>query len=160
MKINITKAQYMELVTSVALANGIFGILGDMWECETDYKKRAKENDQLEEYLLSFADEFGCGEMLHETHLDDDFHAEHIMSIMDDYEEFAVHDNLANKLGWRDFERAHTPEEIAKIKEEHGDYLGVPLYEYEKKYSDEFNEHGFDRLEIVEDFRNVKKYDS
>jgi hypothetical protein len=34
-------------------------------------------------------------------------------------------------------------------KENHG-YFGVALYDYEKKYWDEFEKNGFERLEVKE----------
>lgn len=53
-------------------------------------------------------------------------------------EEFDVHDTLSNKLAWRDFRQDHSSEEINQMKKENGGYFGVSLYDYEKKYWDEF----------------------
>lgn len=57
---------------------------------------------------------------------------------------------LANELAWRDFKRKHSNEEITEMSKENGGYFGVPLYDYEKKYWDEFEKRGFERLEIRE----------
>lgn len=153
MKINLTKKQYENLITMSGISTTIFGLLSDAVE-EGDYKARSKEMDELETYLLGFAKEFGREDLVFEFEgkptFDDDVHEEQIIPIIDDFEEYAVHTQLSNKLAWRDFEKEHTEEEMEKIAEEHGGYLGVALYDYEKKYWDEFEKYGFERLVVDE----------
>jgi hypothetical protein len=57
-------------------------------------------------------------------------------------------DGIANELAWRDFRRDHTEAELKKMSKENHDYFGVELYDYEKKYWDEFEKYGYKRLEI------------
>lgn len=151
MKINITKKQYEELIKAVAIADGVLGILGDV-TTEKNYKKQSEEMDDLENYFLQYADDFGCGEFAQmdgqAVILDDEFYENKIMPIIDDYEDYASYDNLANKLAWRDFRRDHTEEEIEEMAKKNGGFFGVELYDYEKKYWDEFDENEFERLEI------------
>jgi len=155
MNIEFTKEQYKDLIAMVALGNGIVGILGDVLP-DTDYKKRSHKTEKLENYLVQFADEFGVkGIADKETFedrvvLDDDYFGKKIMPVIFDYEDFATHDTLSKELAMRDFRNDHTEEEIKKMSEESGGYLGVETFDYEKKYWDEFDEYGFERLEIVE----------
>jgi hypothetical protein len=160
MKIDFTKKQYRDLVTLISTSNGIFGILGDSLQ-DTDYKKRSCNMDELEEHVLRCAHDFGCDDVVEQdsdtVHLDDKYYEEKIMPIIEDFEEYALHDNLSTVLAKRDFRQDHSRKEIEKMAEERGGYLGVPLYDYEKKYWDEFEAHGFDRLEINEDVKGDKK---
>jgi len=142
MKIDITKEQYKQLIPMLAIASGVTGILGDVLP-ETDYKKRSLKMEKLEQYFLQFADDFGCGEFL-----DEEFYENRILPIMSDFEDYSVHDGLSSDLAWRDFRNEHTKKEMDKMAKENGGYFGVALYDYEKKYWDEFDEHGYDRLEI------------
>ncbi|MCK4554043.1 hypothetical protein KAU19_03705 [Candidatus Parcubacteria bacterium] len=144
MKINITKKQYKRLIEAVSIANGIVGVLGDVSR-KTDYKKHSNEIEELEKYFLQFADDFGCGHLA-----DEDMYEDHILPIIDDYEDYATHDCLANKLAWRDFRKDYSEKEINEMSKESNGYLGPQLYKYEKKYWDEFEKNEFERLEIKE----------
>lgn len=153
MKINITKQQYKELISMLAIANGIVGILGDVLP-ETEYKKRSNRMTDLENYFLQYAGDYGHEGLAQkydrEDILDDEFYENEILPIISDYDDYVTHDNLANDLAWRDFRRDHTQEELDKMAQENGGYFGVALHDYEKKYWDEFEENGFERLEIKE----------
>ncbi|MBI5412117.1 hypothetical protein HZA43_02980 [Candidatus Peregrinibacteria bacterium] len=63
MKINITKEQYKNLIIMSGLTSHVFGILGDALP-EADYKKQSQKMDELEEYFLQYADDFGYGEWI------------------------------------------------------------------------------------------------
>jgi len=155
MKIDLTKKQYKELISMVAIANGIVGVLGDTMG-EIDYKKRSNEMTDMENYLLQYANDFSCGELAQENEyektdiLDDEYYENEILPIINDYEEYATHDTLSNKLAWRDFRNDHSEAELKKMAKENDGYFGVEIYKYEKKYWDEFEEYEYDRLEIVE----------
>ena len=122
MKIDITKEQYKELVAMVAIANGIVGVLGDVL-VEGGYKKRSKKMRNLENYFLQFASDFDCNNLAQEDELedevvlDDEYYENKISPIITDFEEYAVHDTLANKLAWRDFYREHSEKEIKEMVE-------------------------------------------
>src|SRR3989344_3700773 len=152
MKINITKEQYKDLITMSAIANSIVGILGDM-TIDTDYKKQSNKMEKLEGYLLQFADDFGCSELAQkygeENIFDDEMYEKTILPILDDYNEHELFDGLANKLAWRDFRNTHSEAEMKEMENKNSGYFGVELYDYEKRYWDEFEKHEFDRLEIV-----------
>ncbi len=153
MKINITKEQYKELVKAVAIADGIVGVLGDMMP-EVDYKKQSEKIRNLENYFLQYASDYGCGELAQYNEyekgiiLDDEFYENKILPIINDYEEYTTHDSLANELAWRDFRKDHSEAEIKEMAKKNSGYFGVELYDYEKKYWDEFEENKFERLEV------------
>jgi len=151
MKINLTKKQYKNLIIMNGVANSIFGILGDVLE-GSDYKNRSNEMDELEEYLLQYADGFDCGEFTQEYHgkkiFNDKVYEEKILPTMEDYDDYQLYSDLANKLAWRDFRREHSEKEIEKMRKENGGYFGVELHDYEKKYWDEFDKYEYERLEI------------
>lgn len=142
MQIDLTKEQYKNLMTMISISDGIVGILGDVIP-EKDYKKLSGKTEELEAYFLGYASDFECDEFL-----DEDFYEDKIMPIINDFEEYSVHDNLSNELAWRDFRKDHTKKEMKEMAKENGGYFGVALYDYEKKYWDEFDKHGYDRLVI------------
>lgn len=154
MKINITKKQYETLLKTIAVSQFVYGALGDF--VDEKYKKESTKLEELERHLASHAKDFGFEEITEEFEGErvikmegDWYHS--IYEDIEEYDEYKLFQNLANKLGWRDFRRDHTKEEIDKMAEESGGYLGVPLYDYEKKYYDEFSEHDYSRLEINKD---------
>ena len=148
MKINITKKQYRQLIKVTALANATLGILGDTIE-DSDYKQQSNDLEELERYFLQYAKDFDYEEVLDEDgYLDEDFYESNIMSILSEYDEYTVHTTLANKLAWRDFKKDHSEKEIEKMAQENGGYFGVELHDYEKKYWDEFEKHGFNRFSL------------
>lgn len=160
MKIDITKEQYRDLVTMSGIANSVFGVLGDAMP-DTDYKKCSNKMEKLEEYFLQYAGDFGCEELVQDHEgsniLNDEVYEEQIFPIIDDYDEFNLHESLANKLAWRDFENDHSAKELKEMEAKNGGYFGVPLYDYEKKYWDEFEKYGYDRLWIQKEKAPAKK---
>lgn len=152
MKINFTKKQYRDLITMCAIANSVVGILGD--EDKEEYGVKSKKMEEIQAYLLQFAEEMGCEDLIcnieGKTFLDDDVYTEIMETIMSDYDERELHTSLANKLAWRDFRQVHSKEELEEMAIANGNYFGTVLYEYEKKYWDEFEKHGVDRLEVKE----------
>lgn len=162
MKINITKQQYKDLIVMSGVADSIFGLLGDF--VSDDYKKQSDRMHALENYLLQFAKDFGYSEAADmsdgEFCMDDDFFEDTIMPITDDYDEYILYTELSNKLALRDFREDHTEEEIDEMAEMSAGYLGVPLYDYEKKYWDEFEENDYARLRIVPDAEKIIRKDA
>jgi hypothetical protein len=135
-----------------SLTSSIFGILKDSLDDE-EYSSQSKKMDDLEEYLLQFAHEFDCDEFVEKDDgknvLKDAQYEKMTMPILEEYGECEAFDTLANKLAWRDFKRDHSQEEIEKMAKKNGGYFGVALHPYEKKYWDEFEKNGYERVEIV-----------
>ena len=150
MKINISKKQYEVLIKALEMSSFIYGPLSDM--VDKKFKKDSDEIESLEKYFLTYAKDFHFEKNLcspDELHLDEDYY----MKILDDLEQYddrQLFDNLANELAKRDFRNKYSKKEIEALHKEHGDYLGVPMYDFEKKYYDEFNDKGYDRLFIKE----------
>ncbi|PIZ45199.1 hypothetical protein COY32_05465 [candidate division WWE3 bacterium CG_4_10_14_0_2_um_filter_41_14] len=153
MKIDLTQEQFRQLIELSSIGSSVFGILGYSIE-KNDYKKRSVEMEELETHLLQYANDFDCSDLTdkdgEEIYVKEAYYEETILPTLDDYDDLILHDNLANKLAKRDFVNTHTPDEIEKIANEHNGYLGVQLYDYEKKYWDEFENHDFERLKIDE----------
>ncbi len=144
MKIEFTKKQYRELIKLVLIGNSVVSLLGDMTE-GTDYKKQSNKLEKVEKYLLQFADDFDCEDIA-----DDDAYEKNIWPIVSDYDDFILYNSLAHTLAWKDFRKKYSKEEIEKMAKKNGGYFGVALYDFEKKYWDEFDKHGFERLGVKE----------
>jgi len=154
MKINITKKQYRQLIEMCEIACNIMGSLGDQMNDEqNNYKEKYREYENIEKYLLQFAPEMESKDLVEKYEekliLSDKYYEDEIIPITEDYEDLILHDSLANKLAWRDFLNEHSKEEIEKMAENNNGYFGVEIFDYEKRYWDEFEEHEFDRLKIV-----------
>ena len=134
------------------MANTVFGLLGDAMP-EADYKKISMDSEALEEYLLRQAEQFDSVNLVDayegKNIFSERLRTEQVMPIMDDFEEFVLHDKLPNILAWRDFNREHSEEEQRKMAKKNGGYFGAEIYPYEKRYWDEFEKYGFERLEVV-----------
>jgi hypothetical protein len=152
MPINLTNEQYRDLIIMFAMANGVLGILGD--SLPDDYKERSLKMGKLEEYLLQHADDFGCSDLVEKNEgknvFKEKIYIQQVMGVLDEYDECNFFDELANKLAWRDFHKDHTKAEIADMSKSNGGYFGVALYEYEKKYWDEFEKYDVGRLGVKE----------
>jgi hypothetical protein len=153
MQIELTKGQYKNLIRMVNTTNSILGLLSDHIEDER-YKIMSKEAEVIENYLLSFAKDFECDDLVESWEgkiILNDKTNEQFHEILDDYDDFILFDSLVNKLAWRDFYRDHSESEIREMAKRNKSYFGVELYDYEKKYWDEFEKYGYDRLEIKKD---------
>jgi hypothetical protein len=153
MQIELTKEQYKNLIRMVNTTNNILGLLSDHIEDER-YKTMSKEAEEIENYLFGFAKDFECDDLVENWEgkiILSDKTSEQFHEILDDYDDFILFDSLVNKLAWRDFYRDHSEPEIKEMAKRNKGYFGVELYDYEKKYWDEFEKYGYDRLEIKKD---------
>ncbi len=151
MKINISRTQYENIIKALEISSFVYGDLSDF--VEEKYKTDVDILENVQKELLKYAKEFYFDKNTENFEGKIILREEYYEKLLDDlflYDDHQLFENLADKLGWRDFEKKFTKEEIKKISEEHSGYLGVPLYDFEKKYYDEFNEHGYDRLYIKE----------
>lgn len=156
MKIDITKEQYELLVKSLSVGCAVLGILGDSMP-EKNYKKVSVEAEELQDYLLQYAKGFGCNKFIGNEKFEgkdvmsDEFYETKIMPILSDYDGCILEDSLSSKLAWRDFRKDHTEKELKKMAQQNNGYFGGVLYDYEKKYWDEIEAHGYERFVIKED---------
>ena len=153
MEISLTNKQYRDLIVLLSTGNSIYGSLGDLFPSSV-FKGESERFESLEKYFLKFAKDFECEDMVEECDghncLDEEFYCEEIMAAVSIYDEAIAQDTLANKLAWRDFKLEHREEEIKKMAEKNQDYFGVELHQYEKRYYDEFEKNGYDRLCVDE----------
>jgi hypothetical protein len=152
--ISFDRNEYETLLRAVTVASLIYGPMGDF--ADPKFKKDSKQLDRLETLLCEHAEEFGFGNLIEEfdgkpvLDMESAIHDE-IMEDMDVYDDYTVEETLSNKLAWRDFLKDHTKEEMDAMQKKNGGYFGAELYEYEKKYWDEFEKHSYDRIVIQED---------
>ena len=151
MKINITKKQYIDLITMSRVANNIMGILGDYLEDKPYYKEQSNRLEELETYFLAFAKDFQCDDMVEEWRgemIMNETISEKFEAIVDDYNEFNFWDSLATEMGKRDFMRSITSDDRKYIAE-HDGWLPDRIGDIYETYHKEFEDHGIDRLEII-----------
>lgn len=77
-----------------------------------------------------------------------------VRKILDAYEDSIFWDELAERLGERDFHARHHDEDAGNMPEQ--EYM-KRHDEYTERYENEFAEHGIDRLEIKENGNEGKK---
>jgi len=105
MSINLTKKQYECLIKALEAANSVYGILGD--SVSDEYKKQSNEIEELTDYFLSLARDFGMEHITQkykEKLILDDVYAESLDEVIDDYNNEIFWDELQTRLGKRDFE--------------------------------------------------------
>lgn len=149
MKVELTKEQYKNIIHFLGITSFIYGPLGDF--VDEKYKKGSDDIDKIEDYLLNFAQDFDCQNITEKfdgRNVIKDEESDKYLDVIREYDDYIFWDELANKLAWRDFEKEHSKEELAGMEKENGGYFGVALYDYEKKYWDEAENYGIDRLEI------------
>jgi len=150
MEIKLTKEQYINLLGMSHIANSVLGILGDALPEETNYKKKSDEMENLEDYFLKYARDFGYDNLVEEFHgktlMKEEIY-EKLQEIMDEYDDYTFWNELEVRMGKRDFERTMTEEDKKYIKENKG-WLPERVHDIYDKYRKEFERYGIDRLEI------------
>ncbi|MFH1956214.1 MAG: hypothetical protein ABIJ28_01010 [Patescibacteria group bacterium] len=148
MKIEFTKEQYEKLIKLVYLGN---------WMANANRTDdRLKDYEDLEEYILSFAKDFGFDKYVDDEEMNGRkfFPTRYleeetdIRGIIEEYDEDAFWDEIIDRLGERDFYRKYSKEEIEKMSH---DERFEKLCECIDEYSEETSNYGIERLEIKED---------
>lgn len=142
----LSKTQYEVLINALQIAGFVYGIMGDM--VDKKYKKESHALDELENYLLAYAEELGLSKMVDISQgkkIVDEKYLDKAMDDLDEYEEYTFWDNLARKLADRDLQR-----ELGKVKYRAMDDLEYIKAEYpiEEEYHQEFEKHGLERIKI------------
>ena len=149
-KIELAKDQFEALLKLVYLGNWLANAQRD----------GSKENPHLEEYkaienyIFSFAKQFGLDE-----YVDDEeaasgkfyptrmFEEEtDVQKLIEEYDDETFWDELINSLGDRDFFKQYSKDEIQKMSQEE---RFEKLYKFIDKWADEINNHGIERLKIM-----------
>jgi len=148
-KIELTKEQFKALLKLVYLGNWLANANRD----GSPENPRLKEYEAIENYIFSFAKEFGFGEYVDDEEAGKSkfyptrmFEEEtDIQKLIEEYDEETFWDELIDRLGDRDFFRHYSKDEIKKMTQEE---RFEKLYEFIDKWADEINERGIERLKI------------
>lgn len=147
MKIELDKKEFKNLILLVAIGEYIRGGLADERGEDFTYWEKIKEK------ILNIAKDNDMDEMI------EDYKGRIIMSerlsnevdrIIEDHNESEFWHLLEVRLGQRDFYREATEKELETIEDNHGILPYGKINNYYKKYEEEFEENGLERLEINE----------
>lgn len=147
-KINLTKKQYWDLLRAVYMADWMANAI-----CERDMKED-KGIEEIHDYVISFAKDFGYEQYVEfdkdrkrhfpTADLDDE---PQVRDLIDRYDEHTFWDEATERLGERDFFEKYSREELEKMT--HKEQF-TKSWEYEVFWGKEFEEHGIDRLRIID----------
>ncbi len=153
MKINLTKKQYRDLLLTVLVGTYIRGGVDE--QEGKDFRKV----EEIERYLLSFAKDFDSEDLVEKFKgilIPSDTLSGEQERYIDEYEEEYFWHGLTTRLGQRDFEVNATDEERKKVEENDG-WLWNVIDKYYKRYDDEFEKRGLERLVLMDVKTESKK---
>jgi len=141
MKIEFTQKQYEALLKIVYLGS---------WMASSTKEEPAKEYENIEQYILSFAKDFkvdkfvGFDKKLKSYYPSEEFEdATDVIEQIDAYDEYKVWETLVLSLAHRDIVKKYGEKKVEQMSEEEVLEKEYPLIQ---KYEEEFREHGFDNL--------------
>ena len=145
MKLDLTKAQYKELLKLVMLGTEVkMTALEAMGEPHEGV-------DALETYLLEHVEDFELDELVRKTG-DETLPSEKLVHEIDHlmyhYDDDSFWFALETELGQRDFYESLSFNERRALKESN-EPLPEEVVEFYEKYADEFERHGTERLRLV-----------
>lgn len=152
-KIELTKEQFEKLLKLVYLGEWMINAN------RTD--DRIKKYEDLLSHIFSFAKQFGFDEFVDDEDAKEGkffptrkFEEEtDVRKFMEEYEEETFWDEIAERLGERDFYRHYPKDEIQKMTQEE---RFEKVYEFIDKWGEEINENGIEGLEIVKKAKEGK----
>ena len=146
MKIELSNEQYRDLVMLVCLGDWVRGDVADQRGENSDRWKKIKER-----VLFAAINENipGIAELFHGTIMTTDNLSHEYEEMLDEYNNEIFWHELSLRLGQRDYEREATKEDIGYTESHYG-MLPEKVHKYYKKYDDEFEDNGIERLEIKE----------
>lgn len=150
MQMELSKEQFKTLLKLVYLGNWLANASRD-GRPENPHKE---EYETTEDYIFSFAKQFGFGEYVDDEEAGEGkfyptrmFEEEtDIQELIDEYDEETFWDEIIDRLGERDFHRRYSKDEIQKMSREE---RFKKLYEFIDKWADEIDENGIERLGII-----------
>jgi len=154
MKINITKKHYWNLIRALYMADWMANAI-----CEADMKEDEEIKD-VRNYFFSFAKEMGYEEYVEYDkelgkhyatfELDDE---PSIRKLIERYDNHAFWDEIAERLGERDFFQKYTKDEIKKMSD---DERFTKRIKCAIAWEEEFEKYGVERLGIIKKARKIK----
>jgi hypothetical protein len=155
MEIKLTKEQYENLLKLVYLGNWMVNAIRSGAEGDEQIEKY----NEIEQYIFSFAKDVGLekyvefnekyNQFFPTIELEEDPEVE---KYRQDYNEETFWQELADRLGARDFIREYGKEAIEKMDQEE---RFIKLQEFIIKYEEEFEENGMANLEILKRKDNI-----
>lgn len=151
--ITLSREQYEAIIKALEISGSVYGTIRDF--CNEDYEKDLVQGEETLQYLLEKAEDFDFQNNIEKDEelgvfLKEEYSSQLFNVLLDEYDPYIANDFLSRELAKRDMRNMYTKEKIDVLVQEHHGYLGVPLYDFEEKYYDEFDEHGFERLYIRE----------
>ncbi len=156
MNIELSSDQYRELMITIGIADGVLEMLREGLPEEKNgaYIRQSDRIWGLESYLLGYAKDMECEDMVEtyggELTLSDSVFEEEVTPLLEHYNEYMVYDAMSSELAWRDIVREMGVDNAKKLEEAKDEESLELIQKYESKYWNEFDEHDFTRLEIVE----------
>ena len=155
MEIKLTKEQYKNLLKLVYLGNWMINAI----RSGTKGDERIKKYDEIEQYIFSFAKDAGLekyieyDEKLKKFFPTSEFEEDpEIEQYREDYEEEVFWQELADRLGTRDFIKEYGQEAIKKMSQKE---RFLKREEFIIKYEEEFEKNGLANLEILKKLDEV-----
>ncbi len=142
MKIEFTKEQFEKLI--------VLSLTGNIVANSFSEDEPILEYDEITEYLLSCAKEFGLSNMVDydkETneYFPSDETQEQVVELLEVYDSNVFVDDLINSLTYRDMTNKYGEDKIEAMSEDEFVAKKEPIF---KKYSDEIDENGVENLYI------------
>jgi len=149
MEVKLTKEQYENLIKLVYLGNWMINAIRSGSEGDP----RIKKYEDIEQYIFSFAKDVGLekyieyDEKFKQFFPTEDFDEDPEMEqYRQDYDNEVFWQELADRLGSRDFLKEYGAEVIRKMDQKE---RFLREQEFIIKYEEEFEKHGINYLEIV-----------
>jgi len=155
MKIKFTKEQYENLLKLVYLGNWMINAIRSGAKGDEQIEKY----NELEQYIFSFAKDAGLERYIEFNERYDKFFPtrdfeedKEIEQYLEDYNDEIFWDELADRLGTRDFIRQYGMEMIEKMDSEE---RFLKQQEFIIKYEEEFEKNGIENLELLKKLDDI-----
>ena len=148
MKIEFKKEQFKNLLKVVYLSNWMANAIHN----GTEEDPRHEELELIENYIFSFAKEFRFDKYVdyeekYKQYFPTNEFDELTQKYVEDYDEDYFWDEIFYRLSDRDFEQKYSNKEISKMEIKERFEKEEP---FRKKWDEEINNHGIERLEVKE----------
>jgi hypothetical protein len=148
MQIDLSKEDYRTLIEILDVANWV--LFANMLE-EPPGREKYREFAQK---IYTHAEPFGCENLVGYDDLTDSYYSVRefddsspVRPFIDEFEDDTFWSELADRLADRDMRQEYSEETLAAMTPEQ---QFQAYTDFEEQYQDEFEDHGIERLEIVE----------
>ncbi|OPJ57801.1 hypothetical protein [Clostridium oryzae] len=152
MKINFTKKQYRKLLDLIYAGEMVVNSVRDSEEKLTEY-------EELEQYMYSFAKDFGFDDLFkYDVDLDsymltEKYEDEDIFKYINDYDNYVFWQQLAARLSTRDAlleinKDKNKKQQQEPLTDKESNALFKLQTRFEKKYYREFDKHGLNNVNV------------